>query len=350
MNNEVSVSISKTKEWQKLEELSKGAISIKEQFQVDSKRLSKMSFSLGEMYVDTSKNRVTAEVMKALYNLANVSDVSGWAKKMFSGEAINTTEGRAVLHIALRNVKYTQGKFIPLSAIVVDGKDVLPEICEVLNRMANFSDMFRSGGWKGATGKTITTVVNIGIGGSDLGPKMIVRALEPYKSKDIDFYFVSNVDGQDIYEVLQKCNPEETLFIVASKTFTTQETMQNAVTAKNWFLSHNMQTKDVAKHFVAASTAEKEVSAFGIDVDNMFPFWDWVGGRYSAPSAIGLSIMLAVGKEAFAALLEGYHLMDQHFLNTPTETNIPINLALLGIWNNNFLNAESMAMLPYDQR
>ena len=350
MKNEVSVSISKTKEWQKLEELAKGSIVIKEQFQLDSKRLSKMSFSLGEMYVDTSKNRVTAEVMKALYDLAKVSDVSGWAKKMFSGEVINTTECRAVLHIALRNVKYTLGNFMPLSEIVVEGKDVMPEICKVLNRMANFSDNFRSGGWKGATGKKVTTVVNIGIGGSDLGPKMIVRALEPYKSKEIDFHFVSNVDGQDIYEVLQKCNPEETLFIVASKTFTTQETMQNAITAKNWFLSHDMQTKDVAKHFVAASTAEKEVSAFGIDVDNMFPFWDWVGGRYSAPSAIGLSIMLAIGKEAFAELLEGYHLMDQHFLNTPTEKNIPINLALLGIWNNNFLHAESMAMLPYDQR
>ena len=308
-----------------------------------------MSFSLGEMYVDTSKNRVTKEVMNALYDLAKVADVSGWSKKMFSGEVINTTEGRAVLHIALRNVKYEQGKFVPKSSIVTDGVDVMPEICEVLNRMSVFVEEIRSGKWKGSTGKSIKRIINIGIGGSDLGPKMILRALEPYRFKGLEFNFVSNVDGQDIYEVLQRCNPEETLFIVASKTFTTQETMQNAVTAKNWFLE-KMPNGDVAKHFVAASTAAKEVSAFGIDVANMFPFWDWVGGRYSSPSAIGLAVMLSVGNEAYAELLEGYNLMDNHFLKTPVEKNIPINLALLGIWYNNFLGAETMAMLPYDQR
>ncbi|MEI7942431.1 MAG: glucose-6-phosphate isomerase [Candidatus Riflemargulisbacteria bacterium] len=341
--------ISQTPEWQRLEDLSSKEINIKEQFQVDTERLSTMSFNLGHMYVDISKNRVTKEVMTALYDLARVSDVGDWAGRMFSGEVINTTENRAVLHVALRNVKYEQGKFIAISSINVDGEDVMPGICDVLDRMARFSDRLRSGGWKGATGKRIRKVVNIGIGGSDLGPKMIVRALEPYRLKDIEFYFVSNVDGQDIYEVLQKCDPEETLFIVASKTFTTQETMQNAVTAKNWFLS-KMKEADVAKHFIAASTASKEVSAFGIDLENMFPFWDWVGGRYSSPSAIGISIMLSIGKEAFAELLHGYHLMDQHFINTSVEKNIPMNLALLGIWYNNFLGAETMAMLPYDQR
>lgn len=341
--------ISQTAEWIKLEELATKEINIKEQFQLDSQRLEKMSFSLGEMYLDTSKNRVTQEIMLALYNLAKVSDVSDWADKMFSGEMINTTEKRAVLHVALRNVKLDSNKFIPKSSIFTEGKDVMPMVCDVLNRMSVFTDKVRSGQWKGATGKRIKTVVNIGIGGSDLGPKMLVRALEPYRTKEITFHFVSNVDGQDIYEVLQKCNPEDALFIVASKTFTTQETMQNAVTAKNWFLA-KMKDKDVAKHFVAASTAEKEVSEFGIDLENMFPFWEWVGGRYSSPSAIGLPIMLSIGKDAYADLLAGYNLMDEHFLNTPVEKNIPMNLALLGIWYNNFLGAETMAMLPYDQR
>lgn len=336
-------------EWLRLKELASNEINIKEQFLLDSDRLHSMSFNLGHMYVDISKNRATKDVMTSLYDLARASDVSDWADRMFSGEVINTTEKRAVLHIALRNVKYERGNFLPISSILVDGEDVMPAICDVLNRMAIFSDKLRSGGWTGATGKRIRKVVNIGIGGSDLGPKMIVRALEAYRLKDLEFHFVSNVDGQDIYEVLRKCDPEETLFIVASKTFTTQETMQNAVTAKNWFLS-KMREDDVAKHFIAASTASKEVSAFGIDLDNMFPFWDWVGGRYSSPSAIGISIMLSIGKEAFAEFLHGHHLMDQHFLNTPAEKNIPINLALLGIWYNNFLGVETMAMLPYDQR
>ncbi len=341
--------VSETNEWGKLEELSVKEIVVSEEFKNDKNRLKDMSLSLDELYLDYSKNLVDSEVMGALYDLAKASDVETWANKMFFGEKINTTEDRAVLHIALRNVKYVDGKFQPLSVIKVDGKDVMPEVCDVLDRMGVFTDKVRCGEWKGATGKKITTVLNIGIGGSDLGPKMIVRSLEENRIKDINFLFVSNVDGQDIYEALNKCNPEETLFIIASKTFTTQETMQNANTAKEWFLK-TMKSDDVAKHFVAASTASKEVAAFGIDTDNMFPFWDWVGGRYSSTSAIGLAIMLSIGVESYAELLSGYNVMDQHFLNTPAEKNIPMNLALLGIWYNNFLNTESMAILPYDQR
>lgn len=341
--------INKLNSWLELEKLSLKEIKIKEQFQFDDNRLNFLTHEFDEMYVDFSKHRVNKEIMAALNKLADETQVQSWAKKMFSGEKINQTENRAVLHIALRNVIFSQGIFSSLSVIEEDGKDVMPEVCKVLNDMAIFSDNIRTGECRGVTGKKIDTIVNIGIGGSDLGPKMIVRALHPYKDKDIQMFFVSNVDGQDIFEVLEKCNPETTLFIIASKTFTTQETMQNANTAKHWFLK-KFKLQDVAKHFVAASTALEKVKEFGIDPLNMFPFWDWVGGRYSSPSAIGLSVMIAIGKENFADLLKGYYLMDQHFLTAPPEKNIPIQMALLGVWYNNFLKAQTLAILPYDQR
>jgi glucose-6-phosphate isomerase len=335
--------------WKKLIELSKENINIKEQFLQDAERLKKMTISFDEVFLDFSKNNVSDEIMKSLYHLASSANLSNWASKMFNGEKINVTENRSVLHTALRNVKYVDNVFTPISSIYLDGQDIMIEIVDVLNRMSIFSDKVRSGDWLGATGKRIKNIVNIGIGGSDLGPKMIVRALQPYRIKDIEFMFVSNVDGQDIFEVLEKCNPEETMFIVASKTFTTQETMQNTHTAKEWFLK-TLSTKDIAKHFVAASTAKEKVQSFGIDLENMFPFWDWVGGRYSSPSAVGLSVMIAIGSENFASLLKGYHIMDQHFISAPFEKNIPVTLALLGIWYNNFLGAQTMAILPYDQR
>lgn len=317
-------------------------------FSIEKDRLERMTHTLGRLYVDLSKNLVNKEIMTALNQLAKAMNISDKIKQMFSGEKINFTEGRAVLHVALRNVIYAQNWFKSLSAIYVDGKDVMPDVVATLNRMAAFTDKVRSGEWKGATGKQIETIVNIGIGGSDLGPKMIVRALSPYKKEGLEVRFVSNVDGADIAENLKDLNPETTLFVIASKTFTTQETMTNAETAKDWFLK-TMQYKDVAKHFVAASTAKDLVTKFGIDANNMFPFWDWVGGRYSSPSAIGLPIMLAVGKENYADLLSGYHQMDEHFKTAPIEKNIPIQMALLGFWYNNFMGAQSVAILPYDQ-
>ncbi len=343
-------------EWKALEELSAKfeGLDIKAQFDADPNRLEKLTFELGQLFVDVSKNQVNDEIMEALFALAEKVDVKGWANKMFVGEQINKTEGRAVLHIALRNVEMKDGLFVPLSQIFtknIDGieEDVMPEVCDVLNRMGVFTDKVRSGEWRGATGKKITTIVNIGIGGSDLGPKMVNEALSPYSQEGITNHYVSNVDGADLAAVLEKCDPQTTMFVIASKTFTTQETMTNANSAKTWFLKSGRTETDVAKHFVAASTSADKVTAFGIDKENMFPFWSWVGGRYSTPSAIGLPVMISVGKENFAELLSGYQKMDKHFLNTPIEKNIPVVMALLGVWYNNFRGAQTTAILPYNQ-
>ncbi|MDE4033228.1 glucose-6-phosphate isomerase, partial [Glaesserella parasuis] len=275
-----------------------------------------------------------------LRKLADECQVKSATYAMFNGEKINRTENRAVLHTALRNRSNTP--------VEVDGKNVMPEVNAVLAKMKGFCERVISGDWKGYTGKAITDVVNIGIGGSDLGPYMVTEALRPYKNH-LTMHFVSNVDGTHIAETLAKINPETTLFLVASKTFTTQETMTNALSARQWLLNTAKDESAVAKHFVALSTNAKEVAKFGIDTENMFEFWDWVGGRYSLWSAIGLSIALSIGFEHFEQLLDGAHAMDKHFLNAPTEQNIPLTLALIGIWNNNFLGAESEAILPYDQ-
>ena len=289
--------------------------------------------------LDYSKNIITEETFKLLMDLVKAADINGWAKKMFAGEKINWTEKRAVLHIALRNRSN--------NPILVDGKDVMPEINAVLDKMKTFSESVRSGKWLGATGKKITDVVNIGIGGSDLGPKMVCEALKFYADGPA-VHFVSNIDGADIYETLKKLSPETTLFIVASKTFTTLETITNALTARQWLVK-KLGDKAVAKHFVALSTNAAKVKEFGIDENNMFAFWDFVGGRYSLWSAIGLPIAVSVGFDKFAELLEGAHSIDQHFLNTPYEKNIPVIMAVLGFWYNSFYNAESYAVLPYSQ-
>jgi len=310
-------------------------------FAQDPDRFKKFSLAFEGVLLDFSKNRITSETLKLLYALAVARNVSGWAKKMFSGEKINITEDRAVLHIALRNRSNRP--------ILVDGKDVMPEVNAVLAHMEKFSNAIRSGEWKGYTGKTITDFVNIGIGGSDLGPVMVTEALKPYGRKGPKAHFVSNVDGTHIAETLRTLSPETTLFIVASKTFTTQETLTNAHSARDWLLATAKDEAAVAKHFVALSTNEKEVTKFGIHPDNMFGFWDWVGGRYSLWSAIGLPIALSIGFDNFVQLLEGAHAMDNHFLNTPAEKNLPMTLGLLGIWYNNFFGARTVAILPYDQ-
>ncbi len=309
-------------------------------FAEDPARFERFSLRLEDVLLDYAKNRITAETMRLLVALAEEADVAGWREKMFSGAKINNTEGRAVLHVALRAAKGER--------IVVDGNDVVPEVHKVLEQMHQFSDAVRSGAWRGATGERITDVVNIGIGGSDLGPVMVTEALKPYQQAGLNVHFVSNVDGTHIAETLKKLKPETALFIVASKTFTTQETIANALTARAWLIAA-LGAPAVAKHFVALSTNAKEVAAFGIDVANMFAFWDWVGGRYSLWSAIGLSIAIAVGFERFRALLEGGHAMDQHFRAAPLAANMPVILALIGIWNSNFQGAETYAVLPYDQ-
>ncbi|STU09430.1 glucose-6-phosphate isomerase [Klebsiella pneumoniae] len=316
-------------------------VTISELFAKDSDRFSKFSATFDDlMLVDFSKNRITEETLAKLQDLAKETDLAGAIKSMFSGEKINRTEDRAVLHVALRNRSNTP--------IVVDGKDVMPEVNAVLEKMKTFSEAIISGSWKGYTGKPITDVVNIGIGGSDLGPFMVTEALRPYKNH-LNMHFVSNVDGTHIAEVLKNVNPETTLFLVASKTFTTQETMTNAHSARDWFLATAGDDKHVAKHFAALSTNAKAVGEFGIDTANMFEFWDWVGGRYSLWSAIGLSIILSVGFDNFVELLSGAHAMDKHFSTTPAEKNLPVLLALIGIWYNNFFGAETEAILPYDQ-
>ncbi|GDJ30735.1 glucose-6-phosphate isomerase [Escherichia coli] len=316
-------------------------VTIADLFAKDGDRFSKFSATFDDqMLVDYSKNRITEETLAKLQDLAKECDLACAIKSMFSGEKINRTENRAVLHVALRNRSNTP--------ILVDGKDVMPEVNAVLEKMKTFSEAIISGEWKGYTGKAITDVVNIGIGGSDLGPYMVTEALRPYKNH-LNMHFVSNVDGTHIAEVLKKVNPETTLFLVASKTFTTQETMTNAHSARDWFLKAAGDEKHVAKHFAALSTNAKAVGEFGIDTANMFEFWDWVGGRYSLWSAIGLSIVLSIGFDNFVELLSGAHAMDKHFSTTPAEKNLPVLLALIGIWYNNFFGAETEAILPYDQ-
>lgn len=310
-------------------------------FAQDPQRFAKFSATFEEqILIDFSKNRITQETLDKLLALAEECDLSRAIREMFSGEKINRSEDRAVLHIALRNRSNTP--------IKVDGQDVMPEVNAVLAKMKQFSNRIISGEWQGYTGKAITDVVNIGIGGSDLGPYMVTEALRPYKNH-LKMHFVSNVDATHIAETLKPLNPETTLFLVASKTFTTQETMTNAHSARDWFLSQAENKQHIAKHFAALSTNATAVSEFGIDTDNMFEFWDWVGGRYSLWSAIGLSIALSIGFDNFEQLLAGAHAMDNAFISTPMEKNLPVILALIGIWYNNFFGAETEAILPYDQ-
>jgi glucose-6-phosphate isomerase len=334
--------LTKLPAWNALQQHYKKAkkLHLRDLFEKDSKRFEKFSIRFNDILLDYSKNRITDETMKLLLQLAREAKVKKWIEKMFSGEKINFTENRAVLHIALRNRSNR--------AIYVDGTDVMPAVNAELAKMKAFCEKVRSGEWKGYTGKAITDVVNVGIGGSDLGPFMVCEALKPYGSK-LNVHFVSNVDGTHIVETLKKINPETTLFLIASKTFTTQETMTNAQTAKAWFLKSANDETAVAKHFAALSTNSKAVSEFGIDTQNMFGFWDWVGGRYSLWSAIGLSIALFIGFENFEELLQGAFEMDEHFRTAPFEKNLPVILALLGIWYNNFFGAETYAILPYDQ-
>lgn len=314
---------------------------LKELFAQDPERFKKMSLRFEDILLDYSKNRVTDKTFELLISLAEECGLKEAIQEMFRGEKINFTEGRSVLHVALRNQSNTP--------IMVDGEDVMPEVNRVLAHMQKFSEAIIDGSWKGFSGKPINTIVNIGIGGSDLGPVMVTEALKAYKKPHIEAHFVSNVDGTHIAETLKKVDPETTVFMIASKTFTTQETMTNANTAREWFLQHAKEEEHIKKHFVAISTNAEAVEKFGIDTQNMFEFWDWVGGRYSLWSAIGLSIACTIGFENFREMLEGAHAMDKHFQNEPFERNMPVILALLGIWYNNFFEAESHALLPYDQ-
>ncbi|MCQ2965713.1 MAG: glucose-6-phosphate isomerase [Alphaproteobacteria bacterium] len=336
------MSLTDLQSWKKLEKDFTAIRSkhMRDMFAEDANRFEKFSVSLDDMLVDYSKNRIDSTVMDDLIALAREAGVEKMRDKMFSGEKINLTENRAVLHTALRNRSSR--------SILVDGKDVMPQIKEVLAKMGKFSNAVRSGEWTGATGKKMTDVINIGIGGSDLGPVMVCEALKHYQSDDLHVRFVSNVDGTHMIETLKTLNPETTLFIVASKTFTTQETLTNAKTARNWLVSA-LGEDAVAKHFVALSTNTAEVTKFGIDPANMFEFWDWVGGRYSLWSAIGLSIAIAVGYDNFIELLTGGFEMDEHFRSAPLNKNIPVILALLGVWYSNFFKSEAYAVLPYDQ-
>lgn len=316
-------------------------VHMKDLFAADPDRFRKFSLKFENILLDYSKNRITQETMDTLLQLAEECKLKEAIEAMFSGEHINQTEDRAVLHVALRNLSDQ-----PVS---VDGKNVMPEVKEVLDRMKKFSEQLIAGEWKGYTGKPISDIVNIGIGGSDLGPVMVTEALKHYKVPNITPHFVSNVDGTHISETLKNLNPQTTLFIIASKTFTTQETMTNAESAKAWFLKAADDQDAVKKHFIALSTNQEKVEAFGIDANNMFGFWDWVGGRYSLWSAIGMPIACTIGFHCFEDLLDGAHAMDEHFRNEPFEKNIPVILALIGIWYNNFFGAESEAILPYDQ-
>jgi glucose-6-phosphate isomerase len=315
---------------------------LRELFAADSKRGAQLTISALGLFLDYSKNRVTGKTLKLLLKLAKESGLSAKINAMFSGEKINITENRAVLHVALRAPTG--------AAIMVDGKNVVPEVHAVLDRMAAFARQIRSGQWKGFSGKPIKNIVNVGIGGSDLGPVMAYEALKHYSERGLTFRFVSNVDGLDFVEATRDLAPAETLFIISSKTFTTLETMTNAQSARAWLLAGmGGNDKAVARHFVAVSTNAEKVSAFGIDTANMFGFWDWVGGRYSMDSAIGLSNMIAIGPDNFRALLAGFHEMDEHFRTAPFEQNLPVLMALLTIWNTEFLGAETVAVLPYEQ-
>lgn len=316
-------------------------IHMRDLFATDKKRFDKFSLKFSDLLFDYSKHRITEETLPLLFQMAREAKIESWRDRMFAGEKINITENRAVLHTALRNRSNTP--------ILVDGKDVMPEVNAVLKQMREFSEKVRSGEWKGYTGKAITDIVNIGIGGSDLGPVMVCDALKPYARPDLNVHFVSNIDGAHLMRSLQLCSPETTLFIVASKTFTTQETMTNGRSARTWFLEAAKDDSFVAKHFVALSTNAKAVSEFGIDTANMFTFWDWVGGRYSLWSAIGLSIALYVGMDHFEDLLAGAHEMDNHFKTAPLEENMPVIMAMIGVWYNNFFHSDTLAILPYDQ-
>ncbi|MCD8352622.1 MAG: glucose-6-phosphate isomerase [Planctomycetaceae bacterium] len=334
--------LTQTKAWKALarHQRSFKRTTMRDLFAADKKRFTKYSLSLGDILLDYSKNRITDDTMPLLFDLAREADVEGWRKRMFSGDKINFTENRAVLHVALRNLS---GR-----PIKVDGQDVMPGVNRVLSQMKAFSNAVRDGSWKGYTGRRIRTIVNIGIGGSDLGPVMVTEALKPYANGPA-VRFVSNVDATDLVEKTRDLDPSETLFIVASKTFTTQETMTNALSARKWLLAKLKNEKAIAKHFVALSTNKEAVEKFGIDSANMFEFWDWVGGRYSLWSAIGLSICCAIGYRNFHELLAGAHDMDRHFVSAPLNKNAPVILALLGIWYQNFWGAASQAILPYDQ-
>jgi glucose-6-phosphate isomerase len=337
-----NVNPTKTKAWEGLSQHFNKVegLHLKDILQNDPKRFEKYSIQFEDILVDLSKNRITDETIELLLSLAKETKLDEAIKAMFNGEFINQTENRAVLHTALRNRSNTP--------VFFEGKDVMPDVNRVLEQVKIFSNNLIKGNWKGYSGKAITDIVNIGIGGSDLGPVMVTEALKSYQ-KNITPHFVSNVDGTHIVETLKGLNPETTLFMVASKTFTTQETMTNANSAKEWFLSNGGATGDVKKHFVAISTNTEGVAAFGIDTANMFDFWDWVGGRYSIWSSIGLSIACSIGYDNFVELLEGAHAMDKHFEETPFDKNIPVLLALIGVWYNNFFEAASEAILPYDQ-
>jgi glucose-6-phosphate isomerase len=315
---------------------------LRQLFAEDPKRGERMAVEAVGLYLDYSKNRVTDETLQLLIQLAEASGLEERISAMFRGDKINLTENRSVLHVALRAPKG--------SPMVVDGEDVVPKVHAVLDKMADFSERVRSGAWKGYTGKRICNIVNIGIGGSDLGPVMAYEALKAYSERAMTFRFVSNIDGTDFSEAVHDLDPSETLFIVSSKTFTTMETMTNAHTARAWSLAGlGRDEKSVAKHFVAVSTNAAEVSKFGIDTANMFEFWDWVGGRYSMDSAIGLSTMIAIGPDHFRAMLDGFHQMDEHFCTTPFQRNLPVLMGLISVWYNDFFGAQTVAVLPYDQ-
>lgn len=332
-----------TKAWQQLlnHAMSMKEAHLRELFKDDPDRFNKYSLCTSDIVFDYSKNIITDETMRLLLQLAEECHVKAAIRSMFNGEAINETEKRAVLHTALRN---SSGK-----PVYADGKDVIPDVKRVLHKMKKFCAAIHSSKHKGYTGKKIKYIVNIGIGGSDLGPLMVTEALRPYWIKGLEVFFVSNVDGTHIAETLKKADPERTLFLIASKTFTTQETMTNARTAREWFLKKAKKEKHIARHFAALSTNEKAVTAFGIDKQNMFEFWDWVGGRYSLWSAIGLSIALIIGYKNFEQLLKGAYQTDDHFCNQPLEKNVPVLMAVLGVWYTNFFGAQTEAILPYDQ-
>ncbi|MCG8042427.1 MAG: glucose-6-phosphate isomerase, partial [Candidatus Thiodiazotropha endolucinida] len=335
--------IHQTEEWRALEShwQEMESVQMRELFQQGPERSEQLSIRQCGILLDYSKNRITSQTMKLLLALANRIDLDGWRRRMFSGERINITEDRAVLHVALRNRSN--------QPIWFDAEDVMPGVNAILEKMASFTEQVRSGEWKGYSGKSITDVVNIGIGGSNLGPLMVCEALKPYQRDDLRLHFVSNVDASHIHDTLSGLNPETTLFVVASKTFTTQETLTNASTARAWIVESLKDQAAVARHFVAVSTNAEKVAEFGIDTQNMFEFWDWVGGRYSLWSAIGLPIAIAIGMPRFYELLEGAHEMDQHFLHADLSQNMPVIMALLGIWYVNFAGFHSHAILPYDQ-
>ncbi len=337
------IRVDETTEWKNLTQHGETMknVHLRTLFADDPQRARLFSLEAGGLFLDYSKNRVTRETLKLLTDLASASGLRKAIDAMFSGSKINVTENRAVLHTALRNRAE--------SPVYVDGVNVMPEVIAVREQMKQFSERVRSGQWTGCTGKRIRHVVNIGIGGSDLGPVMAAEALKPYSDRNLSLHFVSNVDATHIAEVLRSVAADETLFIIASKTFTTQETMTNAHTARAWFMEKIGDEKAIARHFAALSTNSEKVAAFGIDTQNMFKFWDWVGGRYSLCSAIGLPVMISIGAENFQKMLDGFYKMDRHFVEAPFDKNMPVILALLGVWYNNFFGADTHAILPYDQ-